>query len=117
GMGERAEVAGPVVLANPSELKAGPAFLRVDLDEEEALVVAEDDIVLGAVFLDQLSFQEDRLGLVADDVVLEIPDAGDEGPGFVLRQSLSGGGEVMRQAFAEVPRLADVDDGAQTILV
>jgi hypothetical protein len=58
-MRERAEVAGAVVLFDSGELDAGEGVVEVDFDEEEFFVVAEADVVAGAVFLDELAFEEE----------------------------------------------------------
>ena len=59
----------------------------MDFGQKEPFVVAEGDVVFRAVLFDELAFEEEGLGLVADLVVFEVPDALDEGAGFVFGES------------------------------
>ena len=52
-------------MADAHQLQAWPDLCFVDPDQQEALVVAEGDIVTRSVFLDQASFGENRFGFVA----------------------------------------------------
>ena len=57
----RSEVARAVVLLEARQAKTRPFLGRIDFHDEEALVVAKRDVVARPVFLDQLSFEQQRL--------------------------------------------------------
>ena len=78
GVRERTEIPRAVVLAQPRELEARDRVGHVDLDEQEALVVAQRDVVARPVFLDEAAFEQQRLGFALDGVRLKIPDALDQ---------------------------------------
>ena len=110
-----AEVTRAVVLAHPRQLKTGNQIAHVDLDQQVRLVVAERDVVARSVFLDEPAFEQQRLRFGFDNVVLEIPDALDESASFHVGSLPARRHEVAADAFAQVSRLADVDDAVQAV--
>ena len=56
-----AEVARAVVLPDAGQGEAGNGVVEVDLEQKKAFVVPKGDIVFGAIFLDQLAFEKERL--------------------------------------------------------
>ncbi len=77
-MDERPEITRAVVLLEAGEGEARDGVVQVDLEQEEPLVVAEADVVTRMKFLDELAFEQQRLGFAADDVDIEIVDGLDE---------------------------------------
>ena len=73
GMRVGAEVAAPVVLFEAAQAKARPFFRKIDSDHEEPFVVAERDVVAWPIFLDQLTFQQNRFRFAAHRVRFKIP--------------------------------------------
>ncbi len=110
-----AKVSRPIVLLQPGELEARERIVHVHLDEQEALVVAEADVVLRAEILDEPAFEENGLGLAAHDVPLEIPDAVDERPGLQVDLRRPGRREIVREAFPKIAGLAHVDDPLEPV--
>src|SRR5262249_16831733 len=76
--------------------------------ERVVLVVAQDDVVAGAMLLDQVRLEDERLELVARHDVVEVSDLRDQG--VRLRITDAGLLEVGARAAPERRRLADVDD-------
>ena len=72
--GEGAEVAGSVLLHAAGDDDAGIILLPGDLDVGVALVVLEANVVLGAVFLDEVTLQDKGLYLRVGDDEIEIGD-------------------------------------------
>ena len=93
-----------------------PWIGEADFREQETFVVAEGDVVARAVVLDQLALQQQRFLLVAHRVELEIVDRVDQRAGLHARPHFLRGHEIGRHALLQIPRLADVDDGAETVL-
>ena len=114
-VGEGTEVASAVVFAGSGEVEAWPWFLGVDLEEEEAFVVAEGDVIAGPVFLDETAFEEEGFWFVADRVEFEVPDAVDEGAGFEVGEAGAGWLEVVAETAAEVAGFTDVDDAVEAV--
>ena len=116
GMDERPVVARAVVLLEAGEGEARDGVVQVDLEHEEALVVAEADIVTGMKFLDEFAFEQQRLRLVADDVDIEIMDGLGEGLEFGVPAEAAGGLEILAHAPLQVARLPHVNDRAEAVL-
>ena len=115
GVRERPEVARAVVLAQPGQLEARDRVDHVDLHQQEALVVAQRDVVARTVFLDEAAFQQQRLGLALDGVRLEVPDALDQRTGLHVGRLSARGHEVTAQPLAQAFGLADVDDAVEPV--
>ena len=94
-IGEGAEVAGPVVLFEAGEGKTRDWVVEVDLEQEEAFVVAETDVVARMKLLDELAFQEQGLGFAADDVEVKVVDGLDQGLELQIPAQPAGGLEVL----------------------
>ena len=114
-VGEGAEVAGPVVLFEPGEGKTGDRVVEVDLEQEEAFVIAETDVVARMKLLDELAFQEEGLGFAADDVEVKVVDGLDEGFELQIPAQPAGRLEVLGDALAQIARLAHIDDRAEAV--
>ena len=85
------KVARAVVLFQPGELESRPGIVGIHPHEQKAFVVAETDVVLRPEFLDQTALVEHGLGLAADNVPLEFPDALDQGRGSLDRPHVRDG--------------------------
>jgi hypothetical protein len=79
-----------------------------DQDVGEGLVVAQQHVVARAEALDQVGFQQQRLGLRAHRHELHRRGDGDHARDAV---GVVAGARIARDARLEVARLADVDDG------
>ena len=97
-------------------MKRGIGIVEVDLDEQEPFVVAEADVVARLIFLDQLAFQQERLRFAAHGVGVEIVDGLDQGVEFQVPTHAARGMEISADAFAQIARLADVNDRAEAVL-
>ena len=70
--GEGAEIAGVVAPGLTHDLKARIGGVLGDAEQDILLVVAQDDIVVRAVFLDEAGFEEQRfLSVVVESVSSE----------------------------------------------
>ena len=115
GGGVGAPVAGAVVLAEADGFDAGVGVGRVDAEEQEAFVVLEEDVVAGAVLLDELRLGEGRLGFGAERDGVEVGDGADQAAEAGLGLGEGRGAEVGGDAGAQGGRLADVDDAAAAV--
>ena len=82
GVRKRAKVAGAIVFLESRKFETRVGLVHADLHHQEPLVVLEHRVVARLVFLDQLAFQKQRLGLALDDERLEIGDGLDERAGL-----------------------------------
>lgn len=114
-MSKRSEVSSPIVLLESSQLKSRPWFLHVHFDEEKALIVTKSDVVLRSILLDQLAFEQERLGLIAHFMNIKIPDTLNEGAGLVLCHSLPGRSEIGSETLSQIPRLPNIDHCSKPI--
>ena len=96
-------------------MKAQPRKLFVgrDVDIRKALVVAKHDVVAGAMLLDQVVLQQERLGLGMGHGHLDRDRVRHQSPG--LRCELLDGSEVAGDALLQAARLADVEDASEPI--
>jgi hypothetical protein len=114
GVGVGAEVLGALALAAPHHHRPGPVVGDGDGEERVALVVAEPDVEAGPVLLDQVVLEHEGL-----DVVADLDPLDGLGRGHHLgraRVHVARVLEVVRQALAQVARLADVDHPAVRVL-
>ena len=114
---ERPEVEAPVVLANARELEAREALAGVGGDEQITLVVAQGDIVVGRVLLDELRLQQQRLGFGVDLEGLVGRDRVDQRAPSRVGPHRGGGEKIRAHPVAQVARLADVDHLARAVAV
>ncbi len=115
-MGERAKVARTIVLAHPRKREPRERVIEVAAHEQEALVVAEADVVARAVFLDQLALEKQRLGLALDRVGFHVPDGIDQGGGLRVGTLLPRRVEILADTLVQISRLAHVDDAVEAVL-
>ncbi len=106
---ERAEVETGVILADPGKARTRKVFTAVDADQGHPLVVAEEDVVFGGVFLDQAGLQKKGFILVADRDALPAVDGIHQGPELRIGAVLAGRLEVLGHPPPEVGSLADID--------
>src|SRR5689334_8890407 len=95
GIRERTEVARAVVLFDAGQGETRDGVVKVDFDEEEAFVVAEANVVARVKFFDEFAFKEEGFGFAADDVIIEIVNAFDEGTKFEVPTHAARGLEVL----------------------
>ena len=112
---ERSEIASAMVGLDARENQAGDRVLEVHLEQQEPFVVPETDVVARPKFLDQLAFQEQRLGFTADHVTIEIVNGLHQGAELEIPSLPPGGMEILAYAAAQVTGFTDVDDGAKTV--
>ena len=117
GIGERPEVARAVVLLDAGEGEVRDRVVQVDLQHQEALVVAEADVVARVEFLDQLAFEQQRLRLALHHVNVEIVDRLDQRVELQVPAHPPRRMKILAHALAQIARLADVDDRAEAVLV
>ena len=115
GGGVGAPVAGAVFLAEADGGEARKGGVAHELDEEEALVVLELDVVVGFVLLDEARLGEGGFLGGAEDDEVEVVDGADEAAELGVGAAEGGGAEVGGNAGAEGGGLADVDDGAGAV--
>ena len=116
GVNERPEVTSPVGRANPREGETRNGIVEVDLEQEEPFVVAEADIVARVKILDQLAFEQQRLGLAPDHMHVEIVNGFDQGVELEIPAHPPRRMKILANPLAEIARLANVDDGAEAVL-
>ena len=112
GTGIGTEVLGAPVGAAPvvGNLREG---VGAELQERVGLVVAEQDVEAGLQRLDQVVFQQQRLGLGADGGGVDLHHTGHHLGNARAGQRLA---EVRAHPLAQVPRLAHVQHGAGCVL-
>ena len=110
-----AEVTGAVLLFEPGEAKARDRVVQVDLEHEESLVIAETDVVARVKLLDEPAFQEQSFRLAADDVEVKVVDRLGQGLELQVPAHAARRLEVVADALAQIARLADIDDRAETV--
>ena len=114
-VGEGPEIARAVVLPDAREGEAGDRVVQVDLEQQELLVVPETDVVARVELLDQLAFQQQRLGLAAHDVEVEVVDGVGQRLELQVPAHAPGGLEILAHPLAQVPRLADIDHRPEAV--
>ena len=111
----RPEVARAVVLFEPRQTKARPFLRRIEFHDEEAFIVAKRDVVARPIFLDQLALEQDRFGFARHGVRLEIPDRLEQRARFEIGHRHLRGHEIGADPFAQIARLAHVNDAAEPV--
>src|ERR1700722_9933818 len=101
-MDERPEVTRAIVLLETGEREARDGIVQIDLKQHEPLVVAEADVVTRMKFLDQLAFEQQRLGFAADDVHIEVMDGLDERAEFDVPTQAARRLEILADATAKI---------------
>ena len=114
-MGERTEIARPIILSQSCKLKSRPGIVGIHAHEQEPFVIPEAHVVSGSKFLDQPPLEEDRFGFTADDVPLELPNTLNEGASFGVGGGLTRRRKVVRKSLPQVARLTDIDHPFQAI--
>ena len=112
---ERAEVARAVVFFETCKSKIRDRVVQIHFEHQKSFVVAEADVVARLEFLDELAFEQQRLGFAADDVEIEITDRLDERVEFQVPAHAPAGLKILADALAQIERLADVDDRAEAV--
>ena len=113
-IGERAEVAGPTEVAAAGDEHPGERLPGRDRDGGVALVVLEPDVEAGAVFLDEVVLEQQRLRLGGGHHGLDVGDEAAEQD--VLGRGDGIAGEVAAHARAQPLGLAHVEHLALRIL-
>lgn len=112
-VGVGSEVPCPILPDAPRQQDSRTSLLHRHLDEREALVVLQVDVVDGALLLDQRHLEDERLHVGVGDDVVDLDDASYEG-------GLLGVGRRPRRGWTdpmvEPLCLADVDDPAGAVL-
>ncbi len=80
--GEGAVVVGAVVALDAGELDAGEFFAAFGFEGGVGCVVAQEDVVAGAVLLDEVAFEQEGGGFVADGLGVEVGNVVDEAAEF-----------------------------------
>ena len=106
GAGVGAEVERAVLGNDPGGGDAGIGLLHGDLEVEELLIVAVGDVEAGAVFLDEVVFEDQRLDFRVRNDDVEVGDAGDQRAGLV---GVVAAPKVAADAAAQGAGLADVE--------
>ena len=115
GVGVRAEVTRAVVFLETRQPKSRPFLSRIDFHDEEALVIAERDVVTRPIFLDEFALEQKRLRLALDRVGLEIPDCIEQGPRLDIGLRDFRRHEIRADALPQIARFANVDDATKPI--
>ena len=115
-VGEGSKVACAIFGAEAGEGKPRDGIIEIDFEEEKSFVVPETDVVPGAEFLDQLSFEQDCLRLVTHDVHFQVANGVHQCPELGIPAQAPRGLEVLADAPAQVARLAHVNDRAKPVL-
>ena len=113
--GVRTEVFGVLVELLPGQVKPGIGLVHGQLEERIGLVVLVVDVVAGLVLLDQVGFEDQRLGLAPGMEHLHVRHLVHHGrdAGGVDR----GGLEIRTHAAAQALGLADVQHPGGLVLV
>ena len=112
GVRVRAEVGARAAVALAREVDAREVLVHRDRDVRVALVVAQADVELRLVALDQVLLGEQRLGLARQQQHVDVVRLLDHLDGAARDRV----GEVARDALLQRARLADVDDLAGGVL-
>ncbi|KAF5069829.1 hypothetical protein DSECCO2_228870 [anaerobic digester metagenome] len=107
-VGEGAEVARSVLGRLARHEHPGEIFLQGDLDEGEALVVLQVDVVFGQMFLDQVLLENQRLNFRVGDDVFKFRHMGHHEAGFRIQPL--GVSEVLANPVFQDLGLADIDN-------
>ena len=78
----RTEIPAAIVFFKPGEPKTRPLLREINPDHEEALIVAEGNVVAWAVFLDEFAFKQNGFRFAANCVRLKIPRRVEHGARF-----------------------------------
>ena len=116
-VGKRPKIHAAVVLAQAGQCEARNRIVEIDLEQEEAFVVAEIDVEARLKILDEPPFEQERLRLVLHHMPVEVVDGVDQRVELEIPSHPTRGVEVLADPFAQVPRLAHVDDRAKAVLV
>ena len=106
----RAEVGAAVLDDVPRAEDAWPLLVR-DSDDGVGLPVLQVDVVAGAVLLDEIVLEQERLVLASTDDVVDRIDLLHQHRGLHVFVAV----EVRADAVAQVLRLADVEDGVVAV--
>src|SRR5207245_8970029 len=96
-----------VLFDTPSEINARILLASSELDVGIGLVVAEQDVELRPVFLDQIVLEGQGFAFVADDNGLQVGDFARERASFGVNPARLN--EIGAHAAAEVARFANVE--------
>ena len=113
--GEGAEIAGVVAPGLTHDLKARIGGVLGDAEQDILLVVAQNDIVVRTVLLDEAGFEEQRFLFRGGGKRLQrggVPDHGDR-----FRGQGRSVPEIGKDALAEVSGLAHIDDPPLRVLI
>ena len=105
----RPEVAGAIILFESRQPEARPFLRHVDLDQKEAFVVTERNIVTRPVFLDQFAFEQERFRVAAHSVGFKIPNRIEHGARLQVGLRHFRWQKIRADTFAQVARFADVN--------
>ena len=72
-MSIRTEITRTIVFLETSKPKTRPLLSLIHFHQQKAFIIAKRNVVTRPVFLDQLSFEQQRLGFALDSVGLKIP--------------------------------------------
>jgi hypothetical protein len=114
GAGVWSEVASAVLLDAAHVGHTGPLLLHGDLDVGVGFIVFEQDVVLGAVLLDQVHLEQQSLQFALCDDNVKVGDTADEAASFVAEAA--GGAEIGAHAVPQTLALADVEQLALGVL-
>ena len=111
---EGPEIAGPVAPGLAHHLQTGEGMLDVHAEEHVLLVVAQHDIVMGPVFLDEAGFQQQGFLFRGGGQEFDALRMGQHGFGL---GGQAFGAEIGEHASAQDARLAHIDDLALAVPV
>ena len=114
-IGKRTEVSGAILFSEAHQFKARNSIPHLDADHDEAFIVAEADVVLRAPLLDQLSLEENRLGIAFDQVPFIVGSTIDQGSGFQVDPIPAGRGEVVGETPPQITGLPHIDDLCKSV--
>ena len=92
-------------------------IIQVHLEHQVTLVVLESDIKPRFEVLDEFALQQERLRFAFHDMHVEIKDGLDEGIEFHVPTQSPRGMKILTDAFAQIPGLAHINDGAEAVLM
>ena len=117
GLHERTVVAGAIRLAVAAKSKAREIVLEVDPHQHKLFVIGEKGVVLGLILLDQLTLQQECLGLGIGLVSTDLADHLDHGGNFWLAlDETTGTLKIATYATPQVFGLPNVNYAAKAVL-
>src|SRR5439155_22935071 len=116
GAGEWPEVTRAVVRLQARQGEARNQIVQVDLEQQKPFVVPKTDVVARVKFLDQLAFEQHRLGFAAHEMNINIANGLDQRVELQVPAHPPRRVKILAHPPAQIARLADIYHGPEPVL-